>query len=552
MDILSLKYAWYKCLALTCCTKQIPTRNVSISNILSEHDVVNMKRTDGMTLLMKSVMLDDVSADTTKMLISYGADVNVIDVNGKSILMHAIMMSDVEKVRHLISAGANVNICCKKRKTMIEYSFECNVESICNKIVELLISVGINVNMQFSSETNALRIVCNQDKTQNHYDMIAMLLNANGDPNIVINALIGNVDDKNNLEVVKLAIEKRLHIDPTNGNALLKYISNCNKKQTDINFIKFLIGKGSNINARDKNGYIVLWHFIKYRNVEIINLLISAGADVNNINNKNVTTLEYAYYCSNGKYDIIKLLINAGSNINGIHSNGSTFLARLFSPNNFSPNKFEIIKFILKRGGLMDLQNGNSNMLLEYAIKFDKIHPDIDFIKLLIKYGAHIDAQDINLRTPLMIALKYCKHDIIELLLDYNPDINKQDKYNNTALIVAARYETPKVINLLIHIGADVNIRTTDKYNALHYAFKNNEEYRIEIAKLLILAGCEVDVITKDILEIYMSYQLKNLMEENMNLKTEVNDLKTHISLQPEGEAYLELLEEWKTKTNIL
>jgi ankyrin repeat protein len=60
--------------------------------------------------------------------------------------------------------------------------------------------------------------------------------------------------------------------------------------------------------------------------------------------------------------------------------------------------------------------------------------------KLLIKFGASIDARTISNRTPLHIASILGQQHLCQLLLDKGADINLQDFERNTATHYATTY----------------------------------------------------------------------------------------------------------------
>ena len=70
--------------------------------------------------------------------------------------------------------------------------------------------------------------------------------------------------------------------------------------------------------------------------------------------------------------------------------------------------------------------------------------------------------------------------------------IDAGDSYLRTALLWAAFYDNSNLLNWLIDNQADVNRQDRNGYSALHFAA---QEKRVEVAKLLLEAGAQIDVL---------------------------------------------------------
>uniref|UniRef100_A0A665VDX7 Euchromatic histone-lysine N-methyltransferase 2 n=1 Tax=Echeneis naucrates TaxID=173247 RepID=A0A665VDX7_ECHNA len=138
---------------------------------------------------------------------------------------------------------------------------------------------------------------------------------------------------------------------------------------------------------------------------------------------------------------------------------------------------------------------------------------------MLVQAGAHVDAQDKELRTPLLEAIinnhfevaRYlvqngaCEDDgytglhhaaklgsleIVSMLLETGQvDVNAQDSGGWTPIIWAAEHKHVDVIKALLNRGADVTINDKELNVCLHWAaYAGN----VDIAELVLNSGCSL------------------------------------------------------------
>jgi hypothetical protein len=75
-------------------------------------------------------------------------------------------------------------------------------------------------------------------------------------------------------------------------------------------------------------------------------------------------------------------------------------------------------------------------------------------VKLLIEFGADINAKDVIGSTPLMLATSSSNLEIVKLLLEVGVDINAKSKAGNNALMIASAYKHKDIVTLLKKYGA--------------------------------------------------------------------------------------------------
>ena len=122
----------------------------------------------------------------------------------------------------------------------------------------------------------------------------------------------------------------------------LKNIYKLNKLNTaivinDTNIIMELLENNIDLNSPDAHGWYPLMYAVEYGNVEVLKLLIEHGANPNVIDKRTgysllMQVLSQKYYPN--RYLIIKELLKHGTDVNivGYNSRTALYLAKLYHP----------------------------------------------------------------------------------------------------------------------------------------------------------------------------------------------------------------------------
>ena len=145
----------------------------------------------------------------------------------------------------------------------------------------------------------------------------------------------------------------------------------------NVDITELLLDKGANINNKNKNGFSALALAVDVNNVKAIKLLLERGANVNTTNNWEETPLMTA--SGLGQKDIVQLLIDKGANVNMKSDIGVTAL--LLATNE---NQFEIVKLLLEKGADTNIANRSGYTPLKVAME----DGNTKMINLLKSYGA--------------------------------------------------------------------------------------------------------------------------------------------------------------------
>jgi ankyrin repeat protein len=129
------------------------------------------------------------------------------------------------------------------------------------------------------------------------------------------------------LDIAKFLIEKGADVNARDKNGGTGLMSAAMAGNLEV--VKFLFEKGLDVKARTKNGLTVLTAAVGGGNLEVVKFLIEKGADVNVRTEDGQTALMIA--ARGGKLEVVKLLIEKGADVNAQHNTHDPLLAFLVS-----------------------------------------------------------------------------------------------------------------------------------------------------------------------------------------------------------------------------
>ena len=109
-------------------------------------------------------------------------------------------------------------------------------------------------------------------------------------------------------------------------------------------------------------------------------------------------------------------------------------------------------------------------------------------VLLLVDYGARIEVQDPQGRTPLHFAANRDNVGALQALVRRGADIEAQDNRGRTPLHQAAELSRPAAVQILLDAGAEVNAVSAKGWTPLHGAAARNTPH---MAQLLLDAGAD-------------------------------------------------------------
>ncbi|XP_064602158.1 fibronectin type 3 and ankyrin repeat domains 1 protein-like [Liolophura sinensis] len=194
------------------------------------------------------------------------------------------------------------------------------------------------------------------------------------------------------------------------------------------------------IDTPDKLGFSPLMQAAQKGYLEILEKLLSFGADVHLKNDAGKTSLMLA--CFAGQLDSVKILRSNGANYEDFDRGGSAPLHWAVDGQND-----KLVEWMIKDGAEVDIRDQNSGWtpLLRCA----SVTGNYDVASVLLMYGADINAQDNDRKTPLMIAILNGHFPLVELLLKRNADISRTNEFGKTAFEMALTMDKRRIIKTI-------------------------------------------------------------------------------------------------------
>ena len=239
---------------------------------------------DGNTVIAGPILRRDVSR--IRELLDMGIDVNIQNNNGDSALILAIKTNHtLEVIEWIIDAGASLDLqdCdgCTALFTAVVKGY--------NELAKCLIAAGANLDIQNKNLDTALMMACRCLQVE----VVELLLEHGANPNIVkrydhtaiLMAMcsdFGNVSRERDHEKIK-PVTKLLLEAGANTNCWADYNTPLMiaASRSDIELVELLLESGADINAINRYGCTALKRAINLCDMSIFKFLLDHGANIN-------------------------------------------------------------------------------------------------------------------------------------------------------------------------------------------------------------------------------------------------------------------------------
>ncbi len=396
-----------------------------------------------------------------------GFDVDHSDFGHTPPLIYALEHEAHQIAQVLLVHGANVNILHKDSCSALHYAIKLqNYE-----MALLLVRYGADQKLETADNETALSIAQNLNDTT----MIEILNDTSTmlDQNMnIFHAVIeGNlaqvsesVQSPQDLLIKTLEKQTLLHLSVKSGN---------------IKLINYLLNKNVDVECKDQFGNTAFTlSCITHDRIDILELLNERHHLLDHKNAKGSAPLMLCLQF--GHVKSAKFLIENGANIH-IYDAIQTPLTLVHNAIDTYPNLRkeyqELESLLLIKGANVDMSTNKLKWtpLIQCVTRaqntFVKNH-----INLLVNLGAHINYQDTNGRSALMLAGSMGKYAPVQQLMENYANVNLKDNFGWSALMLAVYYNHENIVLLLLEYGCDISIESEHGLDAYKIAKEHKRE----------------------------------------------------------------------------
>lgn len=284
--------------------------------------------------------------------------------------------------------------------------------------------------------------------------------------------------------------------------------------QGDVVAVEHLLDQGDDlVNRMDDNSRTPLHHAASIGHVEVAELLLTRGADINVQDYRGETPLIGAVLAD--QQSLVAFLLQQGARIDvrdhyertALHlvsrQTGNHVVTRQLLEKGANPNlrdRFddtplqlaawrgygEVVDLLLDAGAEVTAVGRDGKYLTIYAVQ----HGLLRLFDMLVEKGADLALRNTEGGSFLHTAAQGGAVPIIDVLLERGADINEQDRYGWTPLHYAAVKGRREAAALLIERGSHLNKQTKAGNTALNLA---NDFDRSEVVRLLEAQGAALE-----------------------------------------------------------
>ncbi|HLK55779.1 MAG TPA: ankyrin repeat domain-containing protein [Chthonomonadaceae bacterium] len=411
---------------------------------------------DGPPALLLAVQSDNI--DSVKLLLAKGArEVDARMENGEALLIMAAKQHNFAIVRELIEHNADVRAEAPDSDcsllTYVAASGQID-------LAQMILARGADVNSRVLEGTTPLFAAAEADDLP----MVKLLLanganvNIKNDWDFEHSAALSMAADKGNLKMVQLLLDHGANVNSAArfGSALTHAALNKN-----IAIVRLLLAHRADPNIGDYHETLPML-VASEGDTKIMKLLLDAGADIHATGHAGATALSSAAF--SGNVEMVRLVVSHGADVN----NNDDWRGRTAIMAAAEYGHYAAVDYLLRHGAKINVRSHDEDEKPgDTALTLAAREGHLDVLKLLLARGARRDLPGPDGKTVLMCACEGSNH----------VDDNGKSAPAN-----------PKVVAYLIQRGEKVNARTPMGETALSLA---EAKGFTDVARILKQAGAK-------------------------------------------------------------
>lgn len=230
-------------------------------------------------------------------------------------------------------------------------------------------------------------------------------------------------------------------------------------KTGTLNEIKTMISEHpQELNKRDGDGKKLIHYAVERGDTEIVNLLLTAGLDIESQDWNREVPIHYA--AKNNDLKMYEFLLSKGANKNTRDYNEKSALHKAAEN-----GQFEMIKHLIDSGVELYSKADNGMTIFHFAAQSG----NVNLIKYLISLGMDLNHYNLFGKTALHIAVIYNKPEIVKFLIENKADLNIKSIDGRTAYNEAKIKKLIDIAEVLKSKGADVTPAEVAKYKGEYF-----------------------------------------------------------------------------------
>ena len=245
--------------------------------------------------------------------------------------------------------------------------------------------------------------------------------------------------------------------------------------------VELLVSAGADLEATGALRKTALLSAAEGTQTASLRVLIGAGADVNAVDRYGATVLMWA--TARPSTEAVALLLEAGADVNAQMPTGISALHWAVG------NRHDYTALLLEAGADPNLLDAERRSALDIA-------SDAGTMSTLLAHGANRENRDKDGWTPLMRVVRERRLDLTRMLIRGRVDVNATSDLGWSPIALACAAGNSEIVSVLIAGGADVNVSTPTAETPLIWSSRRGD---LDVVIELLAAGADPNVSSSGI-----------------------------------------------------